>query len=330
MYPVKNNVVLTINEDLNKNAKILDSIDVNINEISKVTLNAEKKEISKTEEIDTPLFTTDIEVNQLIYSAIVKIQKYERKRLDQVKELLNLYIPLGGRSTYDSKEPADAFEQVIQFINHKNQSSLLFMGAAGSGKTVFVNILAQFLWQAHAQGIVKDKPIPIMISLSSIDNIQENLIEQHFTNILGLNAKESALLQKHASFIFILEGYEERNLFKNLYQANHLDQWRCKVITTCRGQALLHRENNYPSLFFSGLKEETLNELILSPFTDEQLKKYIQESVKKPSHEKEWDVPLYWNIFSQMPSVLALVRTPFILSVTVKALPQWSKNSDGA
>ena len=132
------------------------------------------------------------------------------------------------------------------------------------------------------------------------------------------------LIKKHLSFVFILEGYDERDCFKNLYQTNSLDEWRCQVITTCRSQSLLNRRDDHRSYFSAGTNEK-LAEIILCPFTEKEIKNYIEAYVKQHQEHVEWDATLYWNTLSQLPAVLALVTNPFVLKMTVLALPDLVK-----
>ena len=46
-------------------------------------------------------------------------------------------------------------------------------------------------------------------------------------------------LRKTRSFIFILDAYDEIRKLKNLYVTNQLNQWRAKIIITCRREYLI-------------------------------------------------------------------------------------------
>ena len=217
---------------------VLERVSKKIEELSQVVLNV------------IPSFTNDLEVNKQIYKALIKLRKYELEQLEQERGALQLYTPLEGRSDFDSTVRFDAFAKVMDFLKDTICRSLLLMGDAGAGKTTFTYFLAESLWQSHEKAFAKDKPIPILIPLITIGDVEKNLISEHFRN-RGLSSEEILLLKKHFSFIFILEGYDESNVFKNLYETNGLDQWKCKVITSCRSQALLNRPGNYRSSFRS-------------------------------------------------------------------------------
>jgi len=277
-----------------------------------------KKSLIKAEEV-IPAFTNDAKVNAKIYEALLKLRSFEFEQIEQEKGTLQLYTPLEGRSDFDSTEKFDAFAKTKEFLEGSHRC-LLLMGDSGAGKTTFAYHLAQTLWQAHEKGFAKNKPIPVLIPLITIEEVEKRLIQEHFGH-QGLSPEEIRLLKEHFSFVFILESYDERDCFKNLYQTNRLDGWNCKVITTCRSQSLLNKRENYRSYFSTGQLRDVLQEIILCPFTEKEIKTYIASYVNHHKDEVEWDADLYWKTLSQLPSVLALVTNPFVLKMTVLTLP---------
>jgi len=261
----------------------------------------------------------DLELEKQIQRMFLQLHKYESEQVSQEKGALQLYTPLEARSDFESPIKFDAFDKVKIFLEGL-QRCLLLMGDAGAGKTTFAYYLAEHLWKAHENGFIKDKPIPILIPLITIGDAEKNLLQEHFQH-RGLRFDDILFIKKKFNFVFILEGYDERGLFKNLYQSNRLDEWNCHVITTCRSQSLINRRDDYRSYFASGLHNK-LEEMVLCPFTNKEIKQYIQEYVKQQQGLIEWDSALYWKTLSQLPSVLALVTNPFILKMTVLALPQ--------
>ena len=160
--------------------QILEKVSAKINELSQKALKWEKEFNVKTEEVEIPLFTNDLEENQKIFKALLKLRKYELKQLKSEKEALQLYTALEGRSSFDSKERFDAFTSVSDFLKNDNERCLLLMGDAGAGKTTFCYHLAQSLWKAHEGGIKKDKPIPVLIPLVTIKDVEQGLLKEHF------------------------------------------------------------------------------------------------------------------------------------------------------
>jgi len=300
---------------------ICKKIDFKIEQLSQIALISQEKATENTVKAVVPSFTDDLEVNKLMHEVLMMLREHELEQLAQEKGALQLYTPLEGRSDFDSTERFDAFKKVEEFLNSESRC-LLLLGDAGAGKTTFTYYLAEWLWRMHEKGIVKGKPIPVLIPLITIRDVEKDLLAEHLIN-RGLYPEEIALLKKHLSFVFILEGYDERNVFKNLYDSNGFDEWNCKVITSCRSQALLSRQGNYRSYFSPA--RGSLNEIILCPFTEKEIKKFLQEFVKQHKQEIDWESDVYWKILSQLPSVLALVSNPFVLSMTILALPDLVK-----
>jgi len=300
----------------NEKTMALDKVTTKIKELSQVDLKVQSKVTTTTSEV-IPSFSNDLEVNKQLYMALVKLRKYELMHIDG-KESSTFYTLLEGCSDFDTPARFDAFDKFIQFRNDESRRCLLVMGEAGTGKTTFANFLAKGLWKAHQEGIDKSKPIPVIVPLITIGTVERNLLLEHFRNC-GLGTQEIYLLKERCSFVFIIDGYDERNVFKNLYATNRLDEWNCKVIITCRTQALFNLRDYRP--LFTPTKG-SLDEMILCPFTERGIQKYLQDYVKSHKDELEWDGDLYWKALSKLPSVLALVNNPFMLHMTVLALPE--------
>jgi vacuolar-type H+-ATPase subunit I/STV1 len=110
--------------------QILEKISAKINELSQKALIGKKEFNIKTEEVEIPSFTDDLEENKQIYKALLKLRKHEKEQLKSEKEALQLYAKLEGRSSLDSKERFDAFTSVSDFLENDNEPCLLLMGDA--------------------------------------------------------------------------------------------------------------------------------------------------------------------------------------------------------
>ena len=56
---------------------------------------------------------------------------------------------------------------------------------------------------------------------------------------MGLTEQEiNKLKESKKQIILILDGYDEINKYKNIYQLSNIRQFNCKVIFTCRTQYL--------------------------------------------------------------------------------------------
>jgi len=251
------------------------------------------------------------------HEALIRLQKYEFEEIEKDHGILDLYIPLQGQEDRESAHSFDLFIKVIEFIESPSHHCLLLTGDACAGKTTFIHYLANYLWKSHKKGIQINHPIPVIIHLHTIAKVEEELLSEHLAN-QGLNAEEIRLLKSHATFIFILDGYDTLGITKNLFQTNRLDNWKCKVVITCRSQGL--SQEAIQSRFESGLRDDVLQKVSVSPFAEKEIKKTITQYLE---HHKDqnWKESHYWNILSKFPSVLALCSHPFILSATMAALP---------
>jgi WD40 repeat protein len=303
-----------------KKEEVLGKVLLKAEELAKKAFNLKQKRV-------VPDFTKDTKSDLQIYNALIKLRKHEFEQLAKEEKALELYTPLEGRSDFNSEEKFKVFDQVMEFLNDKKERCLLLMGDAGSGKTTFSYFLEACLWQEHEKEIVKDKPIPILIPLMRVKMGEKELIEKQLKK-RGLDSEEIKLLKEYLSFVFILEGYDDRNIFDELYKNNRLSEWNCQVITTCRSQALLNREDNYRIYFAPDLKEGPLREIILCPFTAIEIQKYVGFYTKLHSKELEWDSKRYWEALKQLPSVLALVSNPLILNMTIQLLPAIVKKQE--
>jgi WD40 repeat protein/GTPase SAR1 family protein len=294
----------------NSQDELENNLRTTINGISQIVLNPEKKVI--------PTFADDLEDNKLIHDALIELRKKELEEISQKKEILQLYTPLEGRSDLKNKA-FDVFQEVMSFLSDDKERCLLLMGDAGAGKTTFTYSLSQSLWKEHEKAIVKDKPIPVLIPMITIGDVKKKLLDEHFEK-RGLSSKGICLLKKHVRFVFILEGYDEQEVFNNLYRTNRLDRVACKVITSCRSQALLSQENGYRLCFDSEIEGNKLKEIVLCPFTHDKIEEYMRAYVKKQGEEVEGDRLLCKKTLSQLSYVLNLAGNPCILSMIVPNL----------
>jgi WD40 repeat protein len=284
--------------------------------------------LQEPENFIIPSFTEDEKKNKQIYDSLIKLSQYELKKISEEKEALSLYTPPDAIEKFDSNDQVNAFQEVIKFLNHKTQRSLLLLGDAGAGKTIFAHFLAQHLWKQHRNGIVKNQPIPIIIPLIDIVNPDKTLVNEALFVQRLLLSEEIELLKEHVPIIFILEGYDEKNVFTNLFKSNKLQEWEhCKVITCCRSQPLLHLGKEYTSLFKSGLEDDPLIQLILCPFKKELIQEYIHSYFEQHKNKLEWEESLYWYTLSKLPDLLNLASNPFILNMTIQELPQIAEKS---
>ena len=158
-------------------------------------------------------------------------------------EALALYVKPLGKRTSDATT-FDLETEVDKFLS-SNKKVLLLLGEAGSGKSTFVRHLTRNLWEAHSS---QDPlaPIPLFISLPTLRDPYQNLIQEYLKDECELSDAQIRELQKNREFIFILDGYDEIPQRTRFYDDNKFTKWRAKVIVTCRpGYLGVGYQNNF-------------------------------------------------------------------------------------
>jgi WD40 repeat protein/TPR repeat protein len=260
------------------------------------------------------------------YEASIRFDKFRQVHLhasDWQQESLT-FVPLRGTWFAQSEHSFYLEEEITKFLSG-DKKVLLLLGDSGSGKSLYTQGLASKLWQDHKP----DTPIPVWISLPSLKNPVNRAIEETFEKF-GLNAEQITSLKQTHSFIFILDAFDEIHQLKNLWVSNHLDQWKAKIIITCRREYLYHVDN-YKLYFtpFNGEKAvyQDYDEMIIKPFSEEQIEKYVKQYIQ---HQKpEWtEVEKYQNAIEEMPGLKNLIKTPFLLKLAMEALPKMPQDKE--
>ena len=221
--------------------------------------------------------------------------------------------------------------EVNKFLTNDKKNVLLLLGNSGSGKTMFCQFLSGLLFQQQ------DKVIVLYMTLGSFDDPSHNLIEQYLQQA-GLKEKEIKYLREHHKFVFILDGYDEisrgEGLHQNLYATNHFEQWQAKIIISCRSSYLINVKD-YRLCFYplEHGKSDTaaFTEINLVPFSEDQIKRYINVFLEKPPAEvllersdleEKWQNPqTYLDYIDILPGLKTLISTPFLLRILMEVLP---------
>jgi WD40 repeat protein/tetratricopeptide (TPR) repeat protein len=233
------------------------------------------------------------------------------------------FVPLRGTWFAQSEHSFDLEEETAKFLS-SDKKVLLILGDSGSGKSLYTQGLASKLWSDHKD----DSPIPVWISLPSLKNPVNRAIEETFEKF-GFNSEEIKNLRLTKSFIFIFDAFDEIHQLKNLWVSNHLDQWKAKIIITCRREYLYHVDNY--KLYFTPFKGERAlhqdyEEMIIKPFSEEQIEQYIKQYIQ---HQKpEWSLEQYQKAIEEMPGLKNLIKTPFLLKLAMEALPKMPQSQE--
>ncbi|KAF9090389.1 hypothetical protein BGX23_005996 [Mortierella sp. AD031] len=256
------------------------------------------------------------------------LHQYQVLRLKQSHQ--TVYIPPSAKPDLTAKD-SDIFplmEKVDQFLAG-NREVMLILGDSGSGKSTFNRYLEHRLWTAYKQG----GPIPLFINLPSIDQPDKDLIGKSL-KLYDFNDDQIKELKQHRRLIIICDGYDESQLLVNLHKTNLLNQpgqWNTKMVITCRTQFLgpNYKDRFQPMLsdrYTSG-PQELFQEVVIAPFSKDQVKKYVEQYAQDPQtallfkDRTAWSSSEYMDKLAEIPNLMDLVRNPFLLTLSLKALP---------
>jgi hypothetical protein len=264
----------------------------------------------------------DLEAN-LSNSIAKKLQLLRQRVLDNkyVREELSTYIPaLGAYSTRD-RHSFDLDAEVQKFLSGE-KTLLLLLGSAGSGKSIFNRYTEYKLWEAYQL----NDPIPLFISLPSLQDPVHRLPEETLA-YHGFTSREIEVLKQSYRFTFILDGYDEMNKLDNLYVTNHLENWQAKSIIACRTEYYTHilrgRKYFIPAIAERPNAAKFFQEVTVMPFSDTQISNYIRKYLEIHSADAHWQDPAeYEQHIDTIQELKELVRTPFLLMITMQAMPR--------
>ncbi|MDJ0652090.1 MAG: NACHT domain-containing protein [Simkaniaceae bacterium] len=235
-----------------------------------------------------------------------------------------------------------------QFLNPQNQAPVwLIQGDAGTGKSIFLQLIEKKLWNDYKQG--KSAYLPIFVRLSEVKNpgrcIEERLQNLHYSKKIIQEMKELGQEGK-STFLFIFDGYDELKAPKNLYNINKLEEFgiATKMIITSR-EEYLKAYGNYQN-YFKPQNNAQLFEHRIADITEEQRNVYIEKAVKSNNEKyhaldskadkrekeqlKPWtQLQTYTDKIDQLQGLNDLIKTPYMLKIITDILPQLDEQSGG-
>ncbi|KAG0040580.1 hypothetical protein BGZ83_002480, partial [Gryganskiella cystojenkinii] len=233
-----------------------------------------------------------------------------------------VYVPPLARTHLhaSSDESFDLICMVDKFLSSE-QKVLLLLGGSGAGKTTFNRELDLKLWKTYMDN-PKTTRVPLLISLSTIDRPEKDLIAKHL-RICDFSEPQIREM-KDRELVIICDGYDECQQSRNLYESNGFNKdggWRVQMVVSCRSE---HLGENYRDLFqpsrASPVDPDLFKQAVLVPFSSDQIKDYIARyvSIKRPL----WVASDYQGVLDQIPSVQDLVKNPFLLSLSLEVFPR--------
>ena len=190
---------------------------------------------------------------------------------DSFQKEQRLYVAPMGAPFHGSESLFELMQEVLSFLKG-DQRVLLLLGDSGSGKTLFCQMLAAYLWQQY-QPI--SGAIPLYISLPSLRNPTHNLFPE-FMKRKGFSREEISMLKEHRELIFILDGLDEIPKDTDILEGNQLVEFKGKIIVTCRTEAQPCANLFVPTIGGKP-KRSLLKEIYLAPFSAFQIDQYIEK-----------------------------------------------------
>jgi hypothetical protein len=177
---------------------------------------------------------------------------------------------------------------------------------------LFGRWLESILWQRFRQGDA-ESVIPVFVSLSSLRDPSRGAIEESlFSHGFSQRQVNDLRSDSHSPYrlLFILDGFDEIQCKKNLYEDNGFAGWRhAKVVITSRSDYLFGL-GNYLSYFGSS---SNLREYYIRPFNVEQRNSFFETIV---SHGNMTGTSVrressrYRDCFDKVRGLDELVTTP--------------------
>ncbi|KAF9901683.1 hypothetical protein EC991_005787 [Linnemannia zychae] len=263
--------------------------------------------------------------------------QYDLSQLKRQRMMDNhqeLYVPPHAKihlKALDS-DATPLMDYVDEFLA-SDRLVLLILGDSGSGKSTFNRHLERELWKKYQPGKEKD-PVPLYISLAACTNPEVDMIDEELKRQYISEPNKIKELKQHRDFILICDGYDELGSMKNLYYTNRLNQgrghWRARMIITCRSSYLVDDYLRQFKPMSAGSNAynnsgaaDLIQEAVIVPFTEDQVKNYIDQYVllQRPEQLK-WAAEKYKETLTRIPSLMELVKNPFLLNLALDALPR--------
>ncbi|KAF9993769.1 hypothetical protein BGZ80_008040, partial [Entomortierella chlamydospora] len=246
----------------------------------------------------------------------------------------DVYISPKAKSSLRATETFDLMSEVQEFLQSKKKVFLL-LGDSGAGKSTFNRALEISIWERYGK---EETRIPLFIHLPLIENPERNLVTKQLQRLdfTEIQIKE---LKEHHKFILICDGYDEIQQTKNLYEMNQLNkpgEWQVQMVISCRTEynGVDYKNKFQPTERNSGGDKDQFQEAIVAPFNEGQIQDYVKQYVSLKnqqnvsSDDTHWELEEYQQALKEVPNLLDLVKSPFLLKLALKVLPGlFNKNS---
>ncbi|KAG0343928.1 hypothetical protein BG005_002117, partial [Podila minutissima] len=256
------------------------------------------------------------------------LHKLKARRLQEYSQAV--YIPPQAKANLQAsdKNTSPLMEKVKQFLD-SDQQVFLVLGDSGAGKSTFNRYLEHKLWKEYKQG----GRIPLFINLPAVTESYKDIIAQQL-RIHKFSEAKIKEIEEHRRMILICDGYDETQLKVNLHAANMLNQKEqadTRMIISCRSTYLGKEYRDLfepqPSDWYTVTATNLYTEAVIVPFSSNQIEDYVDQFVRHPEvhklfgHKPIWSTKDYMNKLKSIPNLMELVKNPFLLTLSLRALP---------
>eukprot|EP00741_Cyanophora_paradoxa_P007910 tig00001231_g7653.t1 len=264
-----------------------------------------------------------------------------RKAVEEAAHLL-VYVPAKATAEAETRAAPDAprfdLEEALAAFAERGEGpagrgpyrSLLLSGDSGCSKTTVLRRLHRRLLAAWRPG----RPFPVFLSLPSIG--PHRRLADALLLSAGLPADQSspvAELPKRGGLLVLLDAYDEgtdgREGKPPYAMDADLPRLAARLVVACRATFVPCLGARYRERFAldeaSGAR--SVCEAWTCPFSPEQIKEYVDLWVKeaRPDGDAKW----HMETLREVHGLLDVIRTPFVLSIALRALPKIKANSAG-
>jgi len=234
----------------------------------------------------------------------------------------SVYIPPQAKSSLQAVDDTrfSLMDKVKEFME-SDQKVFLILGDSGTGKSMFSRELEFDLWQSYEN---KKGIIPLHINLSSIDKPEHDMIAKQLRRY-EFTEPQIREMKVNRMFILICDGYDDSRQTHNLYMSNRLNQpgeWTAQMVISYRSEYL---GSDYQERFQPGDRNQQpdsalLQEAVITPFSIDQIQDYIRQYIS--IHQPLWSEGDYKQALKLIPSLMDLMRNPFMMTLSLEALPR--------
>ncbi|CAD8193283.1 unnamed protein product [Paramecium pentaurelia] len=227
---------------------------------------------------------------QKVDSIYVQLQTIERNPLSG-EEVAGSFLLKESIQDKDGEVNEFIWHQNLGTENAEDKDVMIISGYAGSGKSRSAKKIEEFIWKSQG---AQSEWIPIYVSLPTLKNPKYNLLDQALEtenyqfDKYQIQEFKDAIRKRAVKVVLILDSYDEMKsdcIQQNLIMTNKLIQdlniekkdRQVKIIITTRREIL--NSDGYEAWFY-GESLQTLKEVLLLNFNQEQQDKYLEKYCK--------------------------------------------------